>query len=426
MLPLLAAGAALALQPFCVAQSLTTEQAAQAQTLVNTAGVNTHLTYTNTPYYTAWPQIFSALKTLGVKHIRDGYYTLSSTPQVTTAHQELAQAGITTDYVIPYGASVSAQQIEQFAGQVWDMESLEAPNECDILGDCGGGGLAGIANVISLLPSLLSGAQNLNVPLMGPSWVLPSSYPQSGNIASLMNLNSMHLYFGGRNPGSAGWGSDDSQGNSFGSFAYWTDQSNVDAPGIAPVITETGYLSFPSTSTPYTIPESVAASYVPRTLLLAFKNGYQETFFYQLLDDPSSPAGYGLLNNDLSPKPPFTALSNLLSLMSDSGGSFSPGTLTFALAGGDSNLQHMLFQKSDGSYYLVLWLEEPSYNPATNQSIAVAPENIGIELTSGYTTTTNYQFNSTGNYVAFNQPMNGNWAGLTVTDQISVIKIVPR
>lgn len=413
-------------QPICAAQSLPTEQAAQAQALVNTAGVNTHLTYTNTPYYTAWPQIFDAIQKLGVKHIRDGYSDLSSNPQIATEHEQLAQAGITTDYVIPYGMNVSSQNIEQFASQVWDMEAIEAPNECDILGDCGGGGVLGILNVISMMPSLLTAAQDLHVPLMGPSFVLPTSYPQTGNIASLMNLNSLHLYFGGRNPGSSGWGAYDTQGNSYGSFAYWINQSNVDAPGITPVITETGYISFPSTTTPYTVPDSVAESYDLRTLLLAFKYGYQETFFYQLLDDPSSPQGYGLLNSDLSPKPAFTGLSNLLSLLSDPGGSFSPGTLSYQLSGGDSNLQHVLFQKSDGSYWLALWLEEPSWNPATTQTIPVAPENIGIELSSGYTTTTDYQFNASGNYVAFNQPMNNGWAGLTVTDQVSIVKIVPK
>jgi hypothetical protein len=423
---MLVAGTALATQQAGSAQSLSTERAAEAQAFVNTSGVDTHLTYTNTPYYTAWPQIFSALKKLGIKHIRDGYYTLSSTPQITTEHRQLAQAGITADYVIPYQTSITTQQIQQFASQVWDMEAIEAPNECDILGDCGGGGNLGIANVISFLPSLLNGAQDAHVTLMGPSYVLPASYPQSGNIASRINLNSLHIYFSGRNPGSPGWGADDAQGNGFGSFAYWLDQSNIDAPGIVPAITETGYISFPSTSTPYTVPESVASSYDLRTLLLAFKYGYQETFFYQLLDDPSSPAGYGLLDSNLNPKPPFTAISNLLALMSDSGGSFSPGTLNFAISGGGSNLQHMLFQKSDGSFYMVLWLEEPSYNPATNQSVSVTPQNIGIALGSGYTTTTDYQFNSTGNYVAFNQPMNGSWAGLTVTDQISVVKIVAK
>jgi hypothetical protein len=418
--------AALATQQTSVAQSLSSQPAFDAQSLVNTSGICTHLTYTNTPYYTSWPQIFSAIKSLGVKHVRDGYFSTSAEPQIATEHRELAQAGITTDYVMPYNPAITPQAIENFAGSVWDMEALEAPNECDILGDCGGGGLIGIANVIALMPTLLTAAHALNVPLMGPSFVLPTTYASIGNLASLMSLNSLHLYFGGRNPGSSGWGAYDTQGNSFGSFSYWLDQSNLEAPGIAPVVTETGYISFPSTTTPYTVPDSVAASYIPRTLLLAYKNGYQETFFYQLLDDPSSPAGYGLLDSNLNPKPAFKALSNLLSLLSDPGGSAGTSPLPMNLSGGDSNLQHILFQKSDGSYWLALWLEEPSWNPATTQSIAVVPENIGIELGSGYTTATDYQFNSTGNYVAFNQPMNNGWAGLTVTDQISLVKIVPK
>jgi hypothetical protein len=418
--------AALALQQTDAAQSLSSEPAFDAQSLVDTAGVCTHLTYTNTPYYTSWPQILSAIESLGVKHIRDGYFSTSAEPKIVTEHRQLAQAGITTDYVMPFSTSIAPQAIENFAGSVWDMEAIEAPNECDNLGDCGGGGSLGIANVIALMPTLLTAAHALKMPLMGPSFVLPTTYTAVGNLSSLMTLNSLHLYFGGRNPGSPGWGAYDAHGNSFGSFSYWLDQSNLEAPGITPVITETGYISFPSTTTPYTVPDSVAASYIPRTLLLAYKNGFQETFFYQLLDDPSSPAGYGLLDSGLNPKPAFKALSHLLSLLSDPGGSAGTSPLPIRLAGGDSNLQHILFQKSDGSYWLALWLEEPSWNPATTKTITVTPENIGIELGSGYTTATDYQFNATGNYVGFNQPMNNGWAGLTISDQISLVKIVPR
>jgi hypothetical protein len=404
------------------AQHLNTERASQAQALVDTSGVDTHLNYNDT-VYGDWPQVYSALTRLGVKHIRDGYWDLVPDDPVAAEHQQLSQAGITTDYVIPWGLEPNQQQLQRFAGEVWDLEAIEAPNECDVLGQCGGGGNVGASNVVAIMPSLLSDAQSVGMPLMGPSFVNYTTYPIVGNIASKMNLNSLHLYFGGRNPGSPGWGYYDAEGNSYGSFAYWKDISNIDAPGISPVITETGYMTFPSTSTPFTLPNSVAASYIPRTLLLAFMNGYQETFFYQLIDDPSSNQGYGLLNTDFSPKPAFTALKNLLNLLSDPGGSFSPGTLNFKLTGGGSNLQHLLFQKSDGSFYLVLWLEEPSYNPVNNQFIAVAPENVGIELQSGYKTVTDYQFNNTGNYVPFNQPENNGWSGLTVTDQISIVKI---
>lgn len=249
----------------------------------------------------------------------------------------------------------------------------------------------------------------------------------AGNVDPWVNLNSLHLYFGGRNPGSSGWGDYDAQGDSYGSFAFWRDQGALDTPGLPNEIGETGYMSFPSTTTPYTVPESVAASYVPRTMMLAFKQGYDKTFFYQLIDDPGSPQGYGLLHDDFSPKAPYTALQSLLSLLSDPGGSnFTPGSLPFTILGGDSNVNHLLLQKSDGSYWLAVWLEEPSWDPANLVSLPVSPENIGIQLGSGYTTTTDFQFNNSGNYVAFNQPTIGNIASLTVSDQVSIIQIVPQ
>jgi hypothetical protein len=423
----LAAGILLTAHQTSLAQSIQPEQAAVSQNFVNMAGVVTHFNYTNTIYGSNWPQLFQALQNLGVHHIRDGYFDPNQYPELIQEHQQLQAAGIRTTYVMPYDPSIPASSIDQLASETGDMDAIEAPNECDILGQCGGGGVTGIQNAIAMLPALRTSAYDLSVPLIAPSWVLPSSYPIAGNLGGLVALNTVHVYFGGRNPGSSGWGDYDAQGNSFGSFNFWLDQAAIDVPNLPTQIGETGYISFPYTSTPYTVPESVTASYVPRTMLLAFKHGYDKTFFYQLIDDPTSPQGYGLLHTDLSPKAGFTALQNLLSLLSDPGGSnFSPGSLSYTILGGDSSVNHLLLQKSDGSYWLALWLEEPSWDPANVVSLPVTPENIGIQLGPGYTTTTNYQFNNTGNVVAFNQPMNGNIAGLTVTDQISIIQIVPQ
>ncbi len=421
----LAAGILIALQNICYAQN--PEGAASSQALVNMAGVVTHLNYPDTVYGTNWPQILNALQTLGVHHIRDGYFDVNQYPSVVQEHQQLAAAGIRTSYVVPWLPGLSIGSIQQLASATGDMDAIEGPNECDVLGQCGGGGSLGIANVLAFLPTLQYAAQTLNVPLVAPSLVLPESYPIAGNLDSLVNLNSLHLYFGGRNPGSIGWGGYDPQGNSFGSFAFWADQSQIDAPGLRMQIGETGYISYPSTGTPYTVPENVTASYIPRTLLLAFKHGFDKTFFYQLIDDPTSPQGYGLLRNDFSEKPGFTALKNMLSLLSDPGGAnFNPGSLPFDIVGGDANVNHLLLQKSDGSYWLALWLEEPSWDPANVSYLPVTPENIGVRLGSGFATTTDYQFNDSGNFVAFNQPMNGNIAPLTVTDQVSIVRIVPQ
>jgi hypothetical protein len=401
------------------ASILPAQQASSAAAFVGQIGVVTHLSYTNTPYYTEFPQILSALQTLGVHHIRDGYYPWPATSPIVQNHQQLASAGITTDYVVPYDLTTTPQSIEQFAAEVGDVESLEAPNECDVSGTCGSNP---IADVASFLPVVDAAATDLQVPVVGPAFALQTSYLSAGDLASEMTVNNLHLYFGGRNPGSTGWGGDDAEGNSYGSFNYWLDMANADGPGLPAEITETGYISTPTTTTPYTLPESVEASYTPRTLLLAFQHGFPETFLYELIDEPSSP-GYGLLNADLSPKPAFTAVQNLIATLSDDGGSFTPGSLPYTFSGGDSNLNQLLFEKSDGSFWLVLWLEESSWDPVNCVPIAITPENIGIELNGSYQTTTDYQFDSSGNVTTFNQPMNGNWASLTVTDQISIVEI---
>lgn len=385
----------------------------------------THLSYTNTPYYTAFPKILTALETLGVHHIRDGYYPWPSSSPIVQAHESLAAAGIKCDYVVPYDLSTAPVSIEMLSGETGDMESLEAPNECDVSGGCGGTGNNGIADMVGFLPTVHGAAKDLGIPAVGPSFVLQSSYPTAGNLDSEMSINNLHIYFGGRNPGTSGWGDLDPQGNSYGSFNWWLDQAALDGPGLASEITETGYMAYPSTATPYTLPESVEASYLPRTLLLAYNHGFKKTMMYELIDEVSSP-GYGLMHGDLTPKPAFTAVKNLLATLADSTTNFTPGSLSYAISGAGPTLNHLLLQKHDNSFWLVLWLEQSSWDPANVKPIAVAPQNIGINLSSSFKTVSNYQFNATGGVSRFNQPMSGNWASLTVTDQVSIIEIVHR
>ncbi len=407
-------------------QNLPAQNATAAQTFVDATGVVTHLNYTDTAYFSNWGGVLNALQALGVKHIRDGYGDYPADSPLWARHQQLKNIGITTDYVVTLNKSIDAQALEQFATRVTDMEAIEAPNECDTSGLCGVDGVSGIANAIAVLPTLHAAAQYLHVPLIAPSFALPESYAAAGNIASNIDLNNLHVYFGGRNPGNTGWGESDTAGNTYGSLNFWYDVSGSDAPSITPVITESGYISFPATSVSYTIPESVQTAYVQRTLLLGFMRGYKRTFIYELMDDPSSPAGYGLLRPDMSHKPAFIGMSNMLHLLSDTDAGFTPEKLPLSITGGGSTLNHLLLQKKDGSYWLVLWLEAPSWDPVTAQPINVAPEDIQIKLDSAHTTVSNYQFSSSGSYHTFDQPMNIGVADLTVTDQISIVKIVAR
>lgn len=411
--------------------------ATQSGAFTNSIGVVTHLSYTDTLYYTDFPAIAQELQTLGVHHIRDGYYPWAQSSPIVQAHRQLAGMGIQCTYVIPYQPlSSQAQtlgmiaQVTSFSHEVGDMEAVEPPNECDVSGACNGYGAPAVKNVVNFLPVVYDSGFLLNLPYLGPSFVLQESYPTAGNLRAKMSVNNLHVYFGGRNPGSAGWGNVDAQGNSYGSFNWWLDQAAIDSPGGSSEITETGYLAFPSTSTPYTVPESVEASYTPRTLLLAYEHGFKRTFLYELLDEVSSP-GYGLLRADMSPRPAFTAVQNLIALLSDSTTAFTPKPLSYALTGVDSTLNQVLLEKRDGSYWLVLWLEKSSWNADTATPVAVAPEQATLTLSSAYSAEQIYQFNTQGTYTtsalttAVNSAAKTHTTWFPVSDQITIVHIVP-
>ena len=404
--------------------SLPLVQAYQADTFVDSIGVVTHLTYTNTPYYTAWPQVFNDLQSLGVRHIRDGYYNWSAGSPFYGEHQLLASAGIHTDYVVPFSTTTTPEEIEQTAGQVQDMESLEMPNECDVAGNCGPTVAAGLGNLLGFEPTVDAAASALGIPALGPSFTQVETYPAVGNLAPSMTDNNLHIYFGGRNPGSDGWGAPDVEGNYYGSIPFWLDQANLDAPGVPSVVTETGYLTF-STPQPYTIPASVEASYIPRTLLLMYMAGVKRTYVYELLDEISSP-GFGLIDGNLNPRPAYLAIQNLIANLWDKGPSFTPGQLPYSVTGGDSTLQQVLFQKRDGSFWLLLWLEQSSYDTVNCVPTPVTPQSVTLTLGGNYVAPNIGAFDDTGNLNWTSPQPASSVVPLTVSDQITIVKILPQ
>jgi hypothetical protein len=398
-------------------------QASPADSFVDSIGVNTHLTYQNTLYYTAWPQVLNDLQQLGVRHIRDGYFDTNWGP-FTTEHQQLGQSGIRTDYVIPYDPTITPQSIEQLASTVQDMELLEAPNECDLAGSCGGNTATGLSNMLGFMPTIQAAGSALRVPVIGPSFAAYESFALVGNIASKMTYSNLHVYFGGRYPGSPGWGAPDAEGNAYGGFPFWLDQAKIVGPGLPPVMTETGYLSFPGTPTPYTIPLSVESSYILRTFLLAYMHGIGRNYQYELLEDPNSP-GFGLIDGNLNERPAYFAIKNLITNLADPGPSFTPGQLQYSIQGGDSTLNHMLFQKRDGSFWLILWLEQSSYDTVNQVSTPVTPQAITLTLGGGYMAPNIGTFDDTGNLSWTNTQPASSVVPLTISDHLTIVKILP-
>jgi hypothetical protein len=397
-------------------------QAYQSDKFVDSIGVGIHMTYTDTNYYSQWPTVFNDLQWLGVRHVRDGYYDFPAGTPYVEEHRQLASAGIKTDYVMPVNSSTTSATVQSIAQKVGDMEAVEAPNECDLAGDCGTTAAQSMSNMLAFLPTVDASGVAAGVPVFGPSLADYTSYSQVGNLSSKMTQNNLHVYFVGRNPGNSGWGGYDTQGNSYGSIPFWLDMANQDAPNMPVNITETGYVMVPQPQ-PYNISLATGASYIPRSLLLTFMHGVKRTYIYELLDEVSSP-GYGLIDSNMNPKPAFLALQGLIASLWDEGPSFTPGKLAMSLAGGDSTVKQILFQKRDGSFWLVLWLEQSSWDPVNLVNTPVTPEKVTLKLNTNYVVTNIGTIQTSGNMHWIST--GGSTQIITVSDAVTLVKILPE
>ena len=400
------------------------ERAKPADRFVDSVGVDTHLSYDNTPYYTHWPEVLELLRSSGIHHIRDGYHDWDVSSAFVKEHRTLAAIGIHTTYIVPFDKSTTPEVLQRFSYKVKDLEAIEGPNECDAAQNCGGGNRVGTANAVSFQPILMSAGRLLRVPVLGPSFTSQEAYANAGDLSRAMTINNLHIYFGGRNPGSLGWGDADTEHHNYGSLDWWMDQGQRSGRGLPVAITETGYM-MPEVARPYTIPPALGASYLPRTLLLSFNKNILHTFLYELLDEVSSP-DYGLLTTHLIPKPAFTAVSSLLHLLADPGPAFIPGSLTYSLRNDTKDLSHTLLQKRDGSFWLILWREGSAYEPSTNTAVVLPETSVALSFDPKYAVDKMYRLNDAGVIRTENVRLSSSDLKLPVDGHLTLLRIWPK
>lgn len=148
--------------------------------------------------------------------------------------------------------------------------------------------------------------------------------------------------------------------------------------------TESGYFNRSATDKRY-VPESVAGKYMPRLLAEFFNRGVARTYLYELADQGKDPAAreqnFGLLRFNLSEKPAFTAVKNLIHLLQEPKAKpFTPGSLDYAITPNDETVHHTLLQKSDGTFYLLLWREVPGFDRSTEKEIVNPPITVTLSV----------------------------------------------
>ncbi len=394
------------------ASSANLQPATSADAFVDSTGVNIHLHSTTTPY-SKFPSVKTALQNLGVRHVRDGLIDTTWTTYYDELNQ-LGQAGIKA--TLTTSTSQTAALLVSYPSRVADsFEAYEAPNEMDESGN------ANWAATLNSFMGTLHNAVNSNpqvsqFPILGPSLTQQSSYAQVTPSNPDFTDSNLHDYFGGRNPGTPGWGS-----GGYGSIG-WNIALSASAWLNKPIVaTETGYVT--DVNQTNGVPEDVAGKYMPRVFLEQWMHGIKRTYVYELVDIGANGGdnNYGLLHSDFSPKPAYTAVKNLLNLLSDPGPSFTPTGLDYTLSGNLTNVHQLLLEKRDGTFYLLLWVEQPSYDVNTKQEIAVPVQKITINTGNSVRINT-HTLDITGNMGTSTLGV-GQSQTLQVSDMVTVLEI---
>jgi hypothetical protein len=148
------------------------------------------------------------------------------------------------------------------------------------------------------------------------------------------------------------------------------------------------------------------------------------TYLYEFVDDVSSP-GFGLVQADFTPKPAYTELQNLLKLFSDA--SFStPGKLDWTLSGSTANVNHVLFQKQDGTWMIALWLAvESAGSTPPYQDDNVPPQTVSLSIAAQISGATVYTFDANGAISSAPTALTQTTLTIPVTDQVTIVAFSP-
>jgi hypothetical protein len=331
------------------------------------------MNYTDTAYRDVGA-VGRALSQLGVHHVRDG---ACAGCRATDARMlALRRQGVRFTLIAgdprnstgTLGANLGAIATRLRGA----TEAIEGPNEWDASGDA-----RWAAQVRDYQRALFEAVRRnprlKALPVIGPSFVRPESRDQVGDLSPWMTEGNMHSYPGGAPPE----GSLDSE-------LALARKVSARRPVAS---TETGYSNarFTAGGRP-SVPESVAAAYIPRLYLENFRRGVPRTFLYELFDEKPDPSGrdpeqhFGLLRADGTPKPAFTALRGLMRTI----GTGSPGsggaTMHYTLDGAGGDVRSLLLAGAGGVRSLVLWRTVSAWDPATGKPLEVAPERVTVRL----------------------------------------------
>ncbi len=391
-----------------------------ADAFVDSIGVNTHL-----DAYLAGPGRYALaaqrMKELGVRHVRDGIFPGQTAHENRDERRFFAATGARmmglVDCPKPLGYFPGAQTpprvIRAFDAAVGNaIELLEGPNEPDLRR------VAGWAPRTRACIARVDRGKALAVPFVAPAMGDPLNASKLGSIATLIDIGGIHRYFSGHEPETHGFWRSSPCGR-WEAMRWNVCEARVNAGASAPLyVTETGWTTFGE------IDEKTHGKYVARVLFYDSLQGIARTYLYDFENDGDDPKnsedGYGLFHHDGTPKPAFNAVRAIVATLSDPGPAFSTTPVSYAIDG-PATMESELFEKRDRTYVLAMWNATPSWDPATNREIPVAPSPVRVRFARAPSSLAFVSLGDDGRPVAGRATISGNVANLRIDDRMAFL-----
>lgn len=370
----------LSMQDRAAAESV---QPISTASFLNSIGINTHLTYLESSGDGSYnvskngiPNVQTDLLYLGITHVRDGFGYDYNMDRI----DKLGALGIRFDALMGTGPGVVySWEIANINARASIIDAVEGPNEVDHWPAIFNGqtGNAAAAAEQKALFSDIHGSSALNgpghtTPVYNLTVANPASLAALGSLAPYADYQSVHAYPPQSSP--QPW------------LNYWVGQHWAGAPGLPDVITECGYSTVPQVGNEGSVSESAQAKYNLILLMEAQIMHISRAYLYELMDGHADPAGqdreqhFGQFRADNTPKPSAVALHNLFTILRPAPGSAAVSPLSFTLSGMPASAHSLLMEKSNGTYFLAIWNEQPLWNTTLLKDIVVAPVRVSLDL----------------------------------------------
>lgn len=335
---------------------------APAESFDNSVGVVVHSGY-GTTSYGQLNKVIAAIGRLGVHNVRD--ILAPNDPGEVQVLQAYAAKGAKSTLIL--GDQRAAQLLPALVAELRQLgpaaDAVEGPNEPELHGDPQWAKNTR-AYQQQIYTAIKGDPQLRHLTVLAPSIAQDDAWAKLGNIRPYIDAGNVHPYSGGQSP------------------ERTIDHRLMFAPlvsGNAPLwATETGFQTGVNAKNGQPgVAEPQAAILTVRMLLDYFGRGIRKSFDYELVDEKADPKQhdaeqhFGLLRSDFSPKPSYTAIQNLLTLVRDPGPAFQAKPFRYSIGGDQSGVSTQVLQKRDGTTLFALWQTADVWDIQSEQPVTV-------------------------------------------------------